>query len=97
MPTTVSNYFVNLTKLARGDRVLHPLIATYYVTTQCNFNCAYCEYFGRRSYEVGRSSDPRETRNINQGSHLPSCPSYLRGLRVFPSSVRVAWQLMAPD
>jgi MoaA/NifB/PqqE/SkfB family radical SAM enzyme len=48
MPTTVSNYLLNLTKLARGDRVLHPLIATYYVTTQCNFNCAYCEYFGAR-------------------------------------------------
>ena len=48
MPTTISNYLLNLAKLARGDRVLHPLIATYYVTTQCNFNCAYCEYFGAR-------------------------------------------------
>jgi MoaA/NifB/PqqE/SkfB family radical SAM enzyme len=48
MPTTISNYLLNLGKLARGDRVLHPLIATYYVTTQCNFNCAYCEYFGAR-------------------------------------------------
>jgi MoaA/NifB/PqqE/SkfB family radical SAM enzyme len=48
MPSTAANYLLNLAKLARGDRVLHPLIATYYVTTQCNFNCAYCEYFGAR-------------------------------------------------
>jgi MoaA/NifB/PqqE/SkfB family radical SAM enzyme len=48
MTSTTTNYLLNLTKLARGDRMLHPLIATYYVTTQCNFNCAYCEYFGAR-------------------------------------------------
>ena len=48
MTSTATNYLLNLAKLARGDRVLHPLIATYYVTTQCNFNCAYCEYFGAR-------------------------------------------------
>ncbi len=48
MSSTATNYLLNLAKLARGDRVLHSLIATYYVTTQCNFNCAYCEYFGAR-------------------------------------------------
>ena len=48
MTSTAANYLLNLAKLVRGDRVLHPLIATYYVTTQCNFNCAYCEYFGAR-------------------------------------------------
>lgn len=48
MNSTAANYLLNLTKLARGDRVLRPLAATYYVTTQCNFNCAYCEYFGAR-------------------------------------------------
>ncbi len=48
MTSTITNYLFNLAKLVRGDRVLHPLIATYYVTTQCNFNCAYCEYFGAR-------------------------------------------------
>src|SRR5512143_2965882 len=48
MTSTAINYLINLTKLARGNRVLHPLITTYYVTTQCNFNCAYCEYFGAR-------------------------------------------------
>ena len=48
MPTTITNYLLNLARLARGNRVLHPLIAAYYVTAQCNFNCAYCEYFGAR-------------------------------------------------
>ncbi len=48
MSSTATNYLLNLAKLARGDRVLHPLIAVYYVTTRCNFNCAYCEYFGAR-------------------------------------------------
>lgn len=48
MPTSVTNYFINLTRLARGDRTLRPLVATYYATTQCNLNCAYCEYFGAR-------------------------------------------------
>jgi MoaA/NifB/PqqE/SkfB family radical SAM enzyme len=48
MSPSAFNYFVNLTKLLRGDRMLKPLIATYYLTTQCNLNCAYCEYFGAR-------------------------------------------------
>ena len=48
MSSSAQNYLLNLAKLARGDRVLRPLVATYYVTTQCNFNCAYCEYFGAR-------------------------------------------------
>ena len=48
MTTTLQNYAVNLLKLLRGDRVLRPLIVTYYVTTQCNLNCTYCEYFGAR-------------------------------------------------
>ena len=48
MPTSISNYFINLAKLARGARTLRPLVATYYATTQCNLNCAYCEYFGAR-------------------------------------------------
>jgi MoaA/NifB/PqqE/SkfB family radical SAM enzyme len=48
MPSSSSNYLLNLTKLARGDRTLRPLVVTYYATTQCNLNCAYCEYFGAR-------------------------------------------------
>ena len=38
----------NLLKLARNDRHLHPRVAIYYVTGQCNLNCAYCEDFGAR-------------------------------------------------
>jgi MoaA/NifB/PqqE/SkfB family radical SAM enzyme len=42
------NYTRNLLKLARHDRHLHPRVAIYYVTGQCNLNCAYCEDFGAR-------------------------------------------------
>src|SRR3974377_283323 len=48
MTSTATNYLRNLARLARGNRVLHPLIATYYVTTQCNFNCDSCEYLCAR-------------------------------------------------
>ncbi|HUH95826.1 MAG TPA: radical SAM protein [Anaerolineales bacterium] len=41
-------YASNLIKLARSDRHLDPRVAIYYVTTQCNLNCAYCEDFGAR-------------------------------------------------
>jgi MoaA/NifB/PqqE/SkfB family radical SAM enzyme len=41
----------NLLKLARNDRHLHPRVAIYYVTGQCNLNCAYCEDFGSRRNE----------------------------------------------
>lgn len=44
----MQNYLVNLIKLLRGDRVLRPLITTFYVTTRCNLNCTYCEDFGAR-------------------------------------------------
>jgi MoaA/NifB/PqqE/SkfB family radical SAM enzyme len=42
------SYFRNLLKLARNDRHLHPRVAIFYVTGQCNLNCAYCEDFGAR-------------------------------------------------
>ena len=38
----------NLLKLAHNDRHLHPRVAVYHVTAQCNLNCAYCEDFGAR-------------------------------------------------
>ena len=41
-------YLGNLLKLARGDKTLAPRLAVYYVTMQCNLNCAYCEDFGSR-------------------------------------------------
>jgi MoaA/NifB/PqqE/SkfB family radical SAM enzyme len=40
------SYTGNLLKLALGKRLLDPLVAIYYVTTQCNLHCAYCEDFG---------------------------------------------------
>lgn len=41
-------YLGNLLKIARGNYTLDPHIAVYYVTMQCNLNCAYCEDFGSR-------------------------------------------------
>jgi MoaA/NifB/PqqE/SkfB family radical SAM enzyme len=41
-------YLRNTIKLKRGDSTLLPRLAVYYVTMQCNLNCAYCEDFGSR-------------------------------------------------
>ncbi len=41
------NYGYNLIKLLFGHRHLKPRLGIYYVTAQCNFNCTYCEDFGR--------------------------------------------------
>jgi pyruvate formate-lyase activating enzyme-like uncharacterized protein len=46
--STMFTYLRNLFKLARGDRHLHPRAVVFYVTGQCNLNCAYCEDFGAR-------------------------------------------------
>jgi MoaA/NifB/PqqE/SkfB family radical SAM enzyme len=48
MPAAVTNYGYNLFNLLRRERVLRPLVVTYYVTMHCNLNCAYCEDFGAR-------------------------------------------------
>ena len=48
MPAAITNYGYNLINLFRRGRLLRPLAVTYYVTTQCNLNCAYCEDFGAR-------------------------------------------------
>lgn len=46
-------YLQNLVKLQRGDFTLSPRLAVYYVTMQCNLNCAYCEDFGsRRNHQL---------------------------------------------
>jgi MoaA/NifB/PqqE/SkfB family radical SAM enzyme len=42
------NYWINLLRLLRGNRLLRPLAVIYYVTTRCNLNCVYCEDFGAR-------------------------------------------------
>lgn len=48
MPGAVSNYWYNLFNLTRRKRFLRPLAVTFYLTTWCNLNCAYCEDFGSR-------------------------------------------------
>lgn len=45
------SYASNLIKLAHNNRHLRPSVAIYYVTTQCNLNCTYCEDFGARRNE----------------------------------------------
>jgi uncharacterized Fe-S cluster-containing radical SAM superfamily protein len=53
-------YWRNLLKLARTDRHLHPRVAVFYVTGQCNLNCAYCEDFGARRNQANLSPLPLE-------------------------------------
>ena len=48
MPFASTNYAVNLIHLLRREQLMRPLVVTYYVTTWCNLNCAYCEDFGAR-------------------------------------------------
>lgn len=36
----------NVLRLLGGDSILRPLVATFYLTAQCNLNCVYCEDFG---------------------------------------------------
>ena len=43
-----NQYGMNVGKLLRGNQLLEPLAATFYVTTRCNLNCTYCEDFGAR-------------------------------------------------
>ena len=41
-------YARNFLRIQRGQRMLDPRLAIYYVTTHCNLNCTYCEDFGVR-------------------------------------------------
>lgn len=50
------NYGSNLYRLLRGQRLLRPLAATYYLTSHCNLNCRYCEDFGARRND--QAEDP---------------------------------------
>jgi MoaA/NifB/PqqE/SkfB family radical SAM enzyme len=59
------SYLKNLTKLARGHRYLLPRVAVYYLTAQCNFNCAYCEDFGlRRNTQAEASLRLEDARRV---------------------------------
>ena len=53
-------YLENLLKITRGDFTLDPHIAVYYVTMQCNLNCAYCEDFGSRRNHLVTPAPPLE-------------------------------------
>ncbi len=53
-------YLGNLLKITRGDYTLDPHIAVYYVTMQCNLNCAYCEDFGSRRNQLVTPAPPLE-------------------------------------
>jgi molybdenum cofactor biosynthesis enzyme MoaA len=58
-------YLQNLFKLTRGERTLAPQIAVYYVTMQCNLNCAYCEDFGsRRNHQVTQNPSVEDAKKI---------------------------------
>ena len=70
------SYLKNLTKLARGHRYLLPRVAVYYLTAQCNFNCAYCEDFGlRRNTQAEASLRLEDARHVleivRQGVWIP--------------------------
>jgi MoaA/NifB/PqqE/SkfB family radical SAM enzyme len=59
------SYFRNLLKLTRNNRDLAPLVAVYYVTLQCNLNCAYCEDFGaRRNGQVRQNPSLEDAKKI---------------------------------
>lgn len=58
-------YLQNLFRLTRGDFTLEPRLAVYYVTLQCNLNCAYCEDFGaRRNHLVTPAPTLEEAQQI---------------------------------
>lgn len=58
-------YGQNLVKLGRGDFTLLPRLAVYYVTMQCNLNCAYCEDFGsRRNHQVTPNPSLEDAKQI---------------------------------
>jgi MoaA/NifB/PqqE/SkfB family radical SAM enzyme len=61
----LSPYLRNLLKLTHRSRNLAPLVAVYYVTMQCNLNCAYCEDFGsRRNGQVTQNPPLEDTKKI---------------------------------
>lgn len=64
MGSSWSNYLFNLAKLARGDSLLDPLVTTYYITTNCNLNCVYCEDFGSRLNDPSQSPSQEDVKTI---------------------------------
>lgn len=62
---TIKKASQNLVKLARNDNTLHPRVAIYYVTAQCNLNCVYCEDFGAR-----RNADNQHPLPLDRVLHI---------------------------
>jgi MoaA/NifB/PqqE/SkfB family radical SAM enzyme len=61
----LSPYLRNLLKLTHRSRDLSPLVAIYYVTMQCNLNCAYCEDFGsQRNGQVTQNPSLEDAKKI---------------------------------
>ncbi|MDD2923236.1 MAG: radical SAM protein [Anaerolineales bacterium] len=61
----MSPYLPNLLKLTAGNLDLTPQVAVYYVTMQCNLNCAYCEDFGsRRNHQVTQNPSMEGAKKI---------------------------------
>jgi MoaA/NifB/PqqE/SkfB family radical SAM enzyme len=59
------SYVSNLLKLTTGNLDLTPQVAVYYVTVQCNLNCAYCEDFGsRRNHQVTQNPPLEDAKRI---------------------------------
>lgn len=55
----------NLLKLSANNLDLTPQVAIYYVTMQCNLNCAYCEDFGsRRNHQVTQNPSMEDAKKI---------------------------------
>ena len=65
MKSPGSQYGKNLFKLLRGNQLLEPLAATFYVTTRCNLNCTYCEDFGAR-----RNSQQPPFLSLDEAQHI---------------------------
>jgi MoaA/NifB/PqqE/SkfB family radical SAM enzyme len=61
----LATYLNNILKLTRSSSDLAPQIAVYYVTMQCNLNCAYCEDFGsRRNHQVTQNPSLEDAKKI---------------------------------
>jgi MoaA/NifB/PqqE/SkfB family radical SAM enzyme len=65
MRRSARNYWINLYKLARRDRLLRPQVFVYYLTARCNLNCAYCEDFG-----VARNAQAPPELDLERASRL---------------------------
>jgi MoaA/NifB/PqqE/SkfB family radical SAM enzyme len=61
----------NFVRITNNHRHLKPRVAVYYVTAQCNLNCAYCEDFGSRRNAINLKpaafDDAKKILNVIRG------------------------------